>query len=202
VTASEIDGKQESPSVPERWVAEHRNGMSRGRREFFKMRLREEAAQQREDFWLARRAAALARVNAIHAAGEDLVALARKERLTDWFSPLEWKLVKACAGRGDPITEDTVGITDEWSFEEDKALDETRAARYLGVTPGWLRRARNESLGPAFFRVGRSIRYTRSVLDDYLNRSGKEALRRKPVKRTTSTHDAPSFPLDDLGYIY
>lgn len=43
-------------------------------------------------------------------------------------------------------------------------LDETEAAAVLGCSKGHLQRLRYRGEGPAFFRVGRGVRYPRSAV--------------------------------------
>ncbi len=46
---------------------------------------------------------------------------------------------------------------------------EAQAARYLRRSVSSLRRGRRNGTGPGFVRFGRSIRYLRSQLDDYIS---------------------------------
>lgn len=45
---------------------------------------------------------------------------------------------------------------------------ERDAGRYIGLTPAFLRKARREGRGPAYLRIGRTIRYRIVDLDDWL----------------------------------
>lgn len=47
------------------------------------------------------------------------------------------------------------------------ALDERDASNYLNLSVPWLRKARRTGAGPAFLRIGRTIRYTIPDLDAY-----------------------------------
>lgn len=46
-------------------------------------------------------------------------------------------------------------------------LTTTQAAEYLGVSPGWLANARCRGDGPPFYKLGRTVRYIRSALDEW-----------------------------------
>jgi hypothetical protein len=48
------------------------------------------------------------------------------------------------------------------------ALDEHDASHYLGMSAAWLRKARQMSTGPAYIRIGRTIRYRTADLDKFL----------------------------------
>ena len=48
-------------------------------------------------------------------------------------------------------------------------LRERDAARYIGMSVAFLRQARMRARGPAYFRIGRSIRYRVSDLDVWLS---------------------------------
>jgi hypothetical protein len=48
------------------------------------------------------------------------------------------------------------------------ALTEPGAAHYLGYSRGWFRKQRLGGTGPAYIRVGRSIRYRVKDLDLFL----------------------------------
>lgn len=45
---------------------------------------------------------------------------------------------------------------------------EKEAAQYLIRSPSSLRRARKTGIGPKFVRIGRSIRYAKTELDNYI----------------------------------
>ena len=47
-------------------------------------------------------------------------------------------------------------------------LRDPEAARYIGMSTAFLRQARMRAKGPAYFRIGRSIRYRVSDLDRWL----------------------------------
>ncbi len=49
------------------------------------------------------------------------------------------------------------------------ALSEKGAAAYVAMSRPYLRRARREGHGPAFVRLGRTIRYAVADLDAWLN---------------------------------
>jgi hypothetical protein len=48
-------------------------------------------------------------------------------------------------------------------------LQETDAAGYIGMSVAFLRQARVRARGPAYFRIGRSVRYRLSDLDAWLS---------------------------------
>ena len=50
------------------------------------------------------------------------------------------------------------------------AVDENRAARFLGVAVQTLRNWRHQSRGPAYVKMGRSVRYQVDDLVDYLKK--------------------------------
>ena len=53
--------------------------------------------------------------------------------------------------------------------EQQNALTEREAARYVGVSPGVLRLWRAEGTGPTYFRAGsKLIRYLRRDLDGWI----------------------------------
>jgi len=47
-------------------------------------------------------------------------------------------------------------------------LNETDAARYIGMSREWLRLSRRRRTGPQYFKFGRSIRYSLPDLDKFL----------------------------------
>ncbi len=53
-----------------------------------------------------------------------------------------------------------------------RGFDTISAARYVGLSPSWLRKARmgiTNSPGPGFIKVGRRVIYTKNSLDDFLD---------------------------------
>jgi predicted DNA-binding transcriptional regulator AlpA len=56
-------------------------------------------------------------------------------------------------------------------------LTEKEASRYLLRSASSLRRARKNNIGPPFIRIGRSIRYPKTQLDEFIAecRSGHKA---------------------------
>ena len=48
---------------------------------------------------------------------------------------------------------------------DQRLLTPEQAAKYLGVTPNWLAKARHFGKGPRFTKLGRLVRYDRSDLD-------------------------------------
>lgn len=53
---------------------------------------------------------------------------------------------------------------------EDALLDTHQASQLLGLAPGTLRKWRLTGRGPAFVRLGRSVKYRQSVLDTFVKR--------------------------------
>lgn len=51
---------------------------------------------------------------------------------------------------------------------ERQALPESQAAPYCGFTRVHFAKLRSEGRGPAYLKIGRSVRYLRSDLDDWL----------------------------------
>ena len=49
-------------------------------------------------------------------------------------------------------------------------LDEKGAAAHVGMSRWFLRRARMTGRGPAFIKIGRSVRYAKRDLDAWLDR--------------------------------
>ena len=52
--------------------------------------------------------------------------------------------------------------------EIDPLLDAAEAAELLGMSPSWLAKARMTGTGPRYIKVGRSVRYARSAVREYL----------------------------------
>jgi predicted DNA-binding transcriptional regulator AlpA len=52
--------------------------------------------------------------------------------------------------------------------EIDPLLDAAEAAKLLGISPSWLAKSRMTGTGPRFIKVGRSVRYARSAVREYL----------------------------------
>ena len=53
-----------------------------------------------------------------------------------------------------------------------RGFDTNSAARYVGLSPSWLRKARmgiTNCPGPGFIKVGRRVIYTRDSLDEFLD---------------------------------
>lgn len=67
-------------------------------------------------------------------------------------------------------------IDERWQ----KVIDEKRAAKYIGMSRSYLRRARmegqigNRAPGPPFYKIGRACRYRISDLDVWLNQHRRE----------------------------
>jgi predicted DNA-binding transcriptional regulator AlpA len=47
-------------------------------------------------------------------------------------------------------------------------LNEADSAHYIGMSQVWLRIARQHRTGPAYFKIGRSVRYAVPDLDKFL----------------------------------
>jgi len=63
-------------------------------------------------------------------------------------------------------------------------LDEVDTAAYLGMSRAWLRKVRREDRGPAYLRIGRSIRYGVPDLEAWLARHRVETGESRPSTRT------------------
>jgi hypothetical protein len=48
------------------------------------------------------------------------------------------------------------------------SVTERDAGQYIGLTVAFLRKARQQGRGPAYLRIGRTIRYRTKDLDDWL----------------------------------
>lgn len=53
---------------------------------------------------------------------------------------------------------------------EDALLDTHQASQLLGLAPGTLRKWRLTGRGPAFVRLGRSVKYRQSALESFVAR--------------------------------
>lgn len=60
-------------------------------------------------------------------------------------------------------------MTDNLTPAPAGALDERDSSRYIGYRPPTLRKWRRENTGPAYIKVGRSIRYLIVDLDVWLD---------------------------------
>jgi predicted DNA-binding transcriptional regulator AlpA len=49
------------------------------------------------------------------------------------------------------------------------ALDERQASAQYGMSIAWFQRKRWDGTGPAFYKVGRAIRYPRTALEKYFS---------------------------------
>jgi len=63
---------------------------------------------------------------------------------------------------------------------DEKYHTATEAAEYLRSSKSTLAKLRLVGSGPAFFRIGRAVRYCRSDLDFWMNRSKSLVSRRVP----------------------
>ena len=54
---------------------------------------------------------------------------------------------------------------------DNKLLNNSEAAEFLGMSPDTLPRWRWAGIGPAYMKVGRSIKYRRADLEAFLNES-------------------------------
>ncbi|MBB3020842.1 excisionase family DNA binding protein [Microvirga lupini] len=48
------------------------------------------------------------------------------------------------------------------------SLTTSQAAKYLGMSASYLAKARMDGTGPRFMKIGRSVRYRATDLDDFL----------------------------------
>ncbi len=55
-------------------------------------------------------------------------------------------------------------------MEPPKRLNEEQTAHYIGMSRPWLRLQRMRGKGPAYIRIGRTIRYDIRDLDEWLNK--------------------------------
>jgi excisionase family DNA binding protein len=53
-------------------------------------------------------------------------------------------------------------------------LTDVEVAEYLRVSLATVRRWRSEGTGPPWFRAGRSVRYSRRALDEWIKRQERE----------------------------
>lgn len=54
---------------------------------------------------------------------------------------------------------------------DNKLLSNSEAAEFLGMSPDTLARWRWAGIGPAYLKIGRSIKYRRADLEAFLNES-------------------------------
>lgn len=54
-------------------------------------------------------------------------------------------------------------------------LDTRTAAKYLGVSPAWLDKARSIGGSPRYIKIGSRIVYRKADLDDFLERHARES---------------------------
>lgn len=66
---------------------------------------------------------------------------------------------------------------DEASIPNDPRvnLDEFQAAKILGKSVHWMRRARWAGNGPEFVRVGGNVRYRLAVLEDFIAKGARKS---------------------------
>jgi predicted DNA-binding transcriptional regulator AlpA len=57
----------------------------------------------------------------------------------------------------------------ELNLQDERLLTPKEAASFLRVSDSWLAKARMRGDGPPFLKVGRSIRYSRAALVQWLN---------------------------------
>lgn len=69
-----------------------------------------------------------------------------------------------CSVKNDTILPDPVRD----AADAVNAVSEPQASRYIRMSVPWLRQQRMRGRGPAYVRIGRSIRYRLSDLDAYL----------------------------------
>ena len=54
--------------------------------------------------------------------------------------------------------------------KQENSLTELEAGDHIGMSAAWLRVQRNRGQGPAYLRMGRSVRYLRADLDAWVQR--------------------------------
>jgi excisionase family DNA binding protein len=52
--------------------------------------------------------------------------------------------------------------------QNDALMSTAEAAKFLGVSVWWLVKARRNKNGPAFVKIGRSVRYSRTSLLEFI----------------------------------
>lgn len=68
----------------------------------------------------------------------------------------------------DTVQEAVSGALRVLSSQTPSQMNEIQAAEYLGVQPSTLRGWRVDKRGPVYHKSGRSVRYSRADLDDWL----------------------------------
>lgn len=66
------------------------------------------------------------------------------------------------------VQEGVAGAIKEISGRQNSRMNEQEAAEYLGISPITLRQWRSEKKGPKYHKFEKSVRYSRSDLDDFL----------------------------------
>lgn len=56
-------------------------------------------------------------------------------------------------------------------------MNEKQAAKYVGLSAGTLQNYRCQLKGPVFIKIGKSVRYMREDLDEYLKANRVEPIR-------------------------
>lgn len=67
-------------------------------------------------------------------------------------------------------------VNEFWSAPGDALFDERVVAQVLGVSRAWCQRARWRGGGPRFFKIGRSVRYRKADIHEWMG---------KPLASTT-----------------
>ena len=73
-----------------------------------------------------------------------------------------------------------------------RALTERQVAEWLGMSAGTLRAWRHRGKGPRFLRLGRSVRYLPSDLDDFVRASAVDTT---PVSSSDDESEIGELPL-------
>ncbi|HEY9684094.1 MAG TPA: helix-turn-helix domain-containing protein [Oculatellaceae cyanobacterium] len=74
------------------------------------------------------------------------------------------------------------------SQDSDRYLSTKEAAQLMGLSPGWLERARLEGNGPVFSKINNTVRYKRSIVLSFMEQH---------QSRSTSeyeSHQKPPLP--------
>jgi hypothetical protein len=78
-----------------------------------------------------------------------------------WTGAIQWREFPVAGCRGTMMSKGSAEISTPLFIEKE-------AAQYLTRSVSSLRRARKTGIGPKFVRIGRSIRYAKTELDNYI----------------------------------
>jgi predicted DNA-binding transcriptional regulator AlpA len=60
------------------------------------------------------------------------------------------------------------------SAQDDSVFNSAQAAKFIGLSVWWLVKARSNGTGPKFIKIGRSIRYSKASLIDFIKRHTRD----------------------------